>query len=118
MTKRFELKAEYLDKWIAQLRSPNAEKVTSFYLDRGMSETDKQYVDRVTACNQPVCGCALGQFAAVNPEAAFDDMGIIYFAKHRSIPNEVREQVIRMNDWQDKTFLEIADWLEANVERV
>jgi len=119
MIVKYEMQGEYLDKWLAQLRSPNARQLKRrLFARRQYEETEQQYVERVTASGEPVIGCALGQFAAANPNAAFNEYGMFFLCGHPVVSKDLRAIVMCMNDWRDCSFDEIADWLEANVERI
>jgi len=118
MKKKYQMKSEYLDKWLAQLRDPKSKQVLSRYFDYGKGENAKEYLSRMEATNEPVCGCALGHLVVTIPELCLDKYGYVMMSLCNVATPDTLERALSMNDYDKKSLPEIADWLEANVERV
>jgi len=118
MTKRYEMKAEYLDKWLAQLRSQQAEQTRNGHYLENLGESARTYAESRIENGKPVCGCAIGQFAAANPDVSFFPGGDINLGHGSVMDQDLQTEMIRLNDYTHATFEDIAAWLEASVERV
>jgi len=117
MTKQYKMKAELFDKWIAQLRDPTSTKTVQRYFRNVSGQSNEFYLGWCRAHKAGVCGCALGHFAAANPEISFDADGDVDFSPE-DIDPALEEAIMTVNDRTCKSLAEIADWLEAYVERV
>ena len=114
MTKRYKLEADKLDKWLAQLRDPKSRKTIARYFDYAGDEMAVEYLQRVRREGLPVCGCALGHYFAANLYKSVDCVPYVLC----DVDGNLQFEVVNMNDVEQKSLPEIADWLEANVERV
>jgi len=114
VTKRYKLEADKLDKWLAQLRNPESKQLTKRFFDCATFELAGDYLHRVRRQGLPVCGCALGHYAAATVDEPISTMPNFLSDLDRNL----RDMVFHMNDDEMMSLTEIADWLEANVERV
>lgn len=100
MEKKYSLPKEFAEKWVAALRSGD------------YKQADQKYYDRSTDCY-----CANGVGYKIQG-AIFNENGTINSSGPRliQIPMSLWEEVVYLNDTNGRTFSEIADWIEANVE--
>lgn len=95
--KRYQLDKKVARKFIKALRNPQYTQI------RGAYKNDK-----------PNCFCGIGLFAHVNNIFIEEPEMIVGLGQH--IDPFLEGKIVDMNDDQEMTFPEIADWIEANVE--
>lgn len=106
--KKYQLPREFATKWINELRNVNHTQI------RGV-------LRRYESNGYCYCATGLGYLAngfefANNTEIFINNEATSAFDYNLPIPNKLFHAIINLNDGDRKTFAEIADFIEENVE--
>ena len=95
--KQYQLPEDFAEKWLTALRSGNYKQTTDKYKWHGMS-------------------CAMGVGYTVNGFKIKSGK----YTDNRPTPMQIglQREIMELNDNKQRTFTEIADWIESNVEFV
>ena len=108
--------------WIAEMRDPNTMQCFNTYYQDNLKEYSTicpmtEYPEKIN------CMCALGclikqSLLKDRTNTSWNDI----FTKAFGVPNapytDYKGEIIKMNDDQRKSLVEIADWVEANVPTI
>ncbi len=102
------MKASLRTRWLQRLRDPQTKQTTKAYFRDSSGKAlslsyIKSILDDVVVEELPTICCALGHYHIANKTTEQYDL-------HR-----ISNHVLIMNDYEGKSLLEIADWIEANV---
>lgn len=108
--------------WIAEMRDPNTTQCfNTYYQDSPRYES---IICHMTNHPKEIhCMCALGcliKTSLLNDHKTtrWDDMFIKAFGVPSDPCTDYKGIIIKMNDYQRKSLVEIADWVEANVPTI
>lgn len=107
MEKQYQLPKEFASKWVEALRCGEYQQTTGVL---------KDYVNGICHCGNGVGYEANGYEIVKEASIMFNGKVASGFESGLPIPLELFEAVVDMNDTKRKSFDEIADWIEENVE--
>lgn len=110
MSKKYKLPKEFAEKWVTALRSGEY-KQTKGRLCNGNSHY----------CCLGIAGLVLGIIQSrlilkANKKLSSLAFGVPVPFVHKAGEPDLQAELIQLNDYKDKSFPEIADWIEQNVE--
>ncbi len=96
------------DAWLAELRDPNNTQCKTMYFPGGVM------VHQKASHKDATCMCALGALIKVQANLLpnYDNDVDLFPCMHDS---HLSQQIMILNDNDDKTLPQIADWVEVNV---
>lgn len=96
MEKKYQLPKEFAEKWVKALRSGEHKQIKGSYIKDG-------------------CYCAMGLGFMISG-AVVGEIKLYGAGKTPLKMFDIKSNIISLNDEKGKSFPEIADWIEANIE--